>query len=151
MKSQPSAPATKPVYPHWEHFEHGADIGVRGYGKTPAQAFEQAALALTAVVAEPGDIEETTSVELHCEADDLEDLLLDWLNALVYEMAVNKLLFHRYQVELADHRLRGTAWGETVDQRRHLPAVEIKGATYTELEVRREENGRWLAQTVVDV
>ena len=30
----------------WEHFEHGADIGVRGIGPTPASAFEQAALPL---------------------------------------------------------------------------------------------------------
>ena len=34
----------------WEHYEHGADIGVRGFGGTKAEAFEQAGLALTAVV-----------------------------------------------------------------------------------------------------
>jgi SHS2 domain-containing protein len=135
----------------WEHFEHGADIGIRGYGASPAQAFEQAALALTAVIADAGNIEETTHVEIACEADDLEDLLMDWLNALVYEMAVNRLLFRRYHVELNAHRLRGTAWGETVDTVRHQPAVEIKGATYTELTVHRLQDGSWLAQTVVDV
>jgi SHS2 domain-containing protein len=135
----------------WEHFEHEADIGVRGYGASLAEAFEQAALALTAVVTDPDRIIETTEVNLGCEADDPEVLLVDWLNAVVYEMSVNKLLFHRYRVELADHRLSGTAWGETVDAHKHRPAVEIKGATYTELEVRRQEDGGWLAQTVVDV
>lgn len=135
----------------WEHFEHGADIGVRGCGKTPAQAFEQAALALTAVVADPADVGETMSVKLECQADDPELLLVDWLNALIYEMAVGKLLFHRYHVELSDHRLEGTAWGETVDAARHRPAVEVKGATYTALRVCRREDGTWVAQTVVDV
>ncbi|HSH41720.1 MAG TPA: archease [Arenicellales bacterium] len=135
----------------WEHFDHGADIGIRGCGDTAAAAFEQAALALTAVITDPGDVRESTSVTVSCEADDLEDLFLDWLNALVYEMAVNRLLFHRYHVEITGRRLRGQAWGETVDTARHHPVVEIKGATYTELTVRRLEDGSWLAQTVVDV
>lgn len=135
----------------WEHFEHGADIGIRGRGKTLAEAFEQAALALTAVITDPRNIEERTRVEVTCEADNEEDLFLDWLNALVYEMAVKRLLFRRYFVELDGTRLRGTAWGETVNQQRHRPAVEIKGATYTGLEVRRRDDGHWLAQTVVDV
>ena len=42
----------------WEHFEHGADVGVRGIGPTPASAFEQAALALTAVITEPDAVSE---------------------------------------------------------------------------------------------
>jgi SHS2 domain-containing protein len=42
-----------PTPARWEHYEHDADIGVRGYGATRAQAFEQAALALTAVVTDP--------------------------------------------------------------------------------------------------
>ena len=27
----------------WEHFPHDADVGVRGWGTTAAEAFEQAA------------------------------------------------------------------------------------------------------------
>lgn len=136
---------------HWEHFAHGADVGIRGYGGTLAQAFEQAALALTAVVTETRNIRDDTRVDVKCEADDAEVLLVDWLNALVYEMAVNKLLFHRYHVSLSNHTLRGTAWGEPVDIGRHCPVVEIKGATYTELKVRQQDDGSWMAQTVLDV
>lgn len=136
---------------YWEHFEHGADIGVRGYGADLAQAFEQAALALTAVVVDPGGVADAIRVDLECEADDEELLFVDWLNALVFEMAVNHLLFRRYHVELDGHKLRGSAWGETVDAVRHQPAVEIKGATYTALAVHRQDDGSWLAQTVVDV
>lgn len=136
---------------HWEHFEHGADIGVRGYGTTLEEAFEQAALGLTAVVVEPEDVADTTRVDLECEADDEEILLVDWLNALIYEMAINNMLFRRYHVEVEGNRLRGSAWGETVDATRHRPAVEVKGATYTALQVRRTEDGSWVAQTVVDV
>jgi tRNA nucleotidyltransferase (CCA-adding enzyme) len=140
--------------PRWEHFEHGADVGVRGVGATAAQAFEQAALALTAVITDPARVVPRDAVDFACEAADLELLLTQWLNALVYEMAVRHMLFARFDVVIDDGpplRLRARAFGEPVDVARHHPAVEVKGATYTALRVARTADGGWLAQTVVDV
>ena len=134
----------------WEHYEHGADIGVRGVGASKAEAFEQAALALTAVIADPAAVQQRKRVALACEAPDDELLLAEWLNALVYEMATRRMLFSRFAVRLEGTRLTAEAWGEAVDAARHHPAVEVKGATYTTLRVAQEGDG-WLAQTVVDV
>jgi len=135
---------------HWEHFPHEADIGVRGVGLTKAQAFEQAALALTAVVTDLQTVETRQAIEVECEAPDDELLLADWLNSLIYEMSARKMLFSRFSVQVDGHHLRGQAWGESVDRGRHHPAVEIKGATYTSLRV-GQEKGEWVAQTVLDV
>jgi tRNA nucleotidyltransferase (CCA-adding enzyme) len=77
-------------------------------------------------------------------------LLVDWLNALIYEMATRKWLFARFSVRIEGNRLHGQAWGEPLDIARHQPAVEIKGATYTSLRVAQEDRV-WIAQTVVDV
>lgn len=134
----------------WQHFEHGADVGVRGIGATKAAAFEQAALALTAAVADPATVRERERVALACEAPDDELLLAEWLNTLVYEMSTRHMLFSRFAVVIEGTRLRAEAWGEPVDAARHQPAVEVKGATYTGLRVARENDG-WVAQTVVDV
>ena len=136
---------------HWEHYEHGADIGVRGFGATMAAAFEQAALALTAVVADPRTVEASDTVDVSCEALDDELLLAEWLNAVIYEMDVRKMLFARFRVTIDGSRLAATAWGQKVDPARHHPAVEVKGATYTTLRVAQDEQGVWTAQTVVDV
>ncbi len=125
-------------------------MGVRGYGATEAEAFEQAALALTAVVSDPVAVEARESVSIHCEAPDHELLFAEWLNSLIYEMATRRMLFSRFAVRLEDKGLDAEAWGERIDAARHHPAVEIKGATYTTLRVARE-NGGWVAQTVVDV
>ncbi len=114
-------------------------------------AFEQAGLALTAVITEPKSVAPTKAVSITCDAPDDELLLVDWLNALVYEMAMRKMLFGRFAVRFNDRSLHATAWGEAVDVARHQPAVEVKGATYTELSVRQDEQGRWIAQCVVDV
>lgn len=139
------------MIPRWEHFRHEADIGVRGLAATREAAYEQAALALTAVLTEPERVEPRTPVPIACSAPDDALLFCDWLNALVYEMATRHMLFARFDVRIADGRLEGTAWGEPVDIRKHRPAVEIKGATYTELDVRSLPDGSWLAQCVVDV
>jgi len=144
-------PGVKPLMSaHWEHFPHEADMGVRGVGATKAQAFEQAALALTAVVTDPQSIEPRQPIEVECEAPDDELLLADWLNSLIFEMSARKMLFSRFSVRLDGAHLHGQAWGESVDPSRHHPVVEIKGATYTSLRV-AQENGAWVAQTVVDV
>ena len=44
------------IKPHWEHFEHEADIGIRGIAPTLEQAFEQAAIAMTAVMTDPARV-----------------------------------------------------------------------------------------------
>lgn len=134
----------------WEHFAHGADIGVRGFGATKAEAFEQAALALMNVIVDTSSVAVRERVGIECAAPDDELLLADWLNALIYEMAERSVLFARFDVRIDGTRLTAWAYGEAVDRERHHPAVEVKGATYTELSVRRQGDG-WLAQTVVDV
>jgi tRNA nucleotidyltransferase (CCA-adding enzyme) len=135
----------------WEHFPHGADIGIRGIGASREEAFEQAALALTAVITDPARVEAKHAVEIAREAPDDELLLADWLNALVYEMVTQHMIFSRFSVRLDDGRLSATAWGEPLDALRHHPAVEVKGATYTALSVARRDDGAWAAQCVVDV
>jgi SHS2 domain-containing protein len=139
----------------WEHFPHAADVGVRGFGPTIEAAFTAAALGLTAVVADPAAVRPEKKIEVDCAAPDAELLLVEWLNALVFEMATRRMLFARFRVGLTPGdggpwRLAGEAWGEPVDGSRHGLGVEVKGATYTALRVSPADGG-WLAQCVVDV
>jgi SHS2 domain-containing protein len=135
----------------WQHFAHGADIGVRGRGATLAEAFAAAAVGLTAVVTDPLQVRPLESLHVECVLADRELLFQEWLNSLVFLMATRRMLFSRFEVRIDGDRLAADAWGEPVDVVRHAPAVEVKGATLTELAVRREPDGRWLAQCVVDV
>lgn len=134
----------------WAHFAHDADIGVRGIGLTKAEAFRQAALALTAVITDPATVRRVDAVPVLCEAPNDELLLVEWLDALIFEMAVRAMVFGDFSVEIEGLTLRATAYGEPVDITRHEPAVEIKGATLTALEVTQDADG-WRAQCVVDV
>ena len=147
----PKQAGASAVEPRAELFPHGADVGIRGVGPTCEAAFEQAALALTSVVTDLTRIASKEAVEVTCEAPDDAYLLLDWLNALIYEMAVRRVVFGRFAVSIEGNRLDGWAWGEPVDRKRHRPAVEPKGATLTALKVGIRDDGAWVAQCVVDV
>ncbi|MBW8017829.1 MAG: archease [Planctomycetes bacterium] len=135
----------------WEHFYHQADIGVRGVGPNLSDAFEQTALALMAVICNPENIALTQQVNIERTCDDTELLLADWLNALIYEMATRNMLFGKFQVHIEDGKLTAKAWGEKANPEKHETAVEVKGATYTELKVQQNKDETWIAQCVVDV
>jgi SHS2 domain-containing protein len=140
-----------PIELRAELFPHGADVGVRGIGPTRDAAFEQAALALTSAVTDPTGIASREVIDVTCEAPEDTYLLLDWLNALIYEMAVRRVVFSHFTVSIEGNRLDGRAWGEPVNRKRHRPAVEPKGATLTALKVKMRDDGTWVAQCVVDV
>ncbi len=136
---------------HWEHYPHDADMGVRGYGETKAQAFEQALLALSAIIINPDKLHAEKKISIHCSAEDDELLFADWLNSIIYHMATDDLFFCRAKVNIDNGQLNAELWGEPIDVKRHQPTVEVKGATYTTLKVVEYKPGEWLAQTVVDV
>ncbi|CAM2948722.1 Archease [Legionella steigerwaltii] len=134
----------------WEHFSHESDIGVRGYGATMSEAFAMGALALTNVITCSQSVHPHKKVHITCEAPNQEILFVDWLNAIIYNMAIHNMLFREFDVTIKGLKLTAIIAGEPVDINRHQPAVEVKGATFTELKV-YPSNNIWVAQCVVDV
>lgn len=135
----------------WEHFEHKGDIGIRGFGATLEEAFSNAALAMTAVITSPDLIALKESIEVECSAPDIELLLVEWLNGIICQMDIKKMLFGKFEVNIEGENLKGRCCGEPIDISRHQPAVEVKAATYCQLKVERLAGGLWVAQCVVDV
>ena len=134
----------------YETFEHGADIGIRGFGGTAAEAFENAAVALFSVMVNVHAVEPREKRTISATSPDHELLLIEWLNALLSLSDIEHMVFSKFKVKMEGASLTGTAWSEKLDQERHEPNVEIKGATYYMLKV-TEADGRFVAQCVVDV
>ncbi len=126
-------------------------MGIRGWGPYLASAFEQAALAMTAVICDLQDVRLATTIRIECDGQDDEFLLVNWIDALVYEMATRSMLFGRFRVSISDGHLVAEVSGEPIDVARHQPAVEIKGATLTNLRVYQDAHGHQVAQCIVDV
>jgi SHS2 domain-containing protein len=135
--------------PHREHFPHDAGISIRGFGTSAAEAFSQAGKALTAIFTD-AVVESRSAVEVHCEAPDLGLLLVDFLNTVIYEMALRDMLFGRFNIRIDGNTLDATIWGEPVDVTRHKPASEPKGASCTALGVARD-GGNWSAACMIDL
>jgi SHS2 domain-containing protein len=137
----------------WELFNHMADIGIRGFGKSVSEAFEMGALALTSVITFPGRVRKIDEISINCRAKNLDFLFYDWINSLIYEMEVRKMLFRSFSICINgfdELTLDALVSGEHIDKKRHEPAVIVKGATMTELHVTKR--GRlWTAQCIVDV
>jgi len=134
----------------YETFEHEADIGIRGFGNSLEEAFENAAVALYSVMVNTGKIALMKKKVITVSAPDRELLLVEWLNALLALSDIERLVFSKFEVKIKDMSLTGIAWGEPLDRVRHEAHVEVKGATYHMLSV-KEQDGRYTAQCVVDV
>jgi len=138
---------------NWEHYSHTADMGIRGFGATMEEAFAAAALAMTAISVDPETIQQNEKVEIVCESacgGDYDLLFIDWLNSIIYEMATGEMVFGRFEVHIEGDRLTGKAWGEKLDLSRHDPGAEIKGTSYSDLEV-LQKDGKWMAQCIIDI
>lgn len=133
----------------YEYFEHAADIGVVGHGVTVEQAFESAAAATFAIMADPSTIEPHETVDVTFDEPDLELALPQWLNALIAVARERGLALGRFRLERRGDTWLGHAEGERWNAR-HEWGTEVKGATLTMLLVSQTPSG-WQARCVVDV
>ncbi len=134
----------------YEFFEHEADIGIRGVGTSLEEAFESAACALFEVMTDTKKIVPIKAIEIECEAQNREELFIEWLNKLISESTINDMLFSHFLVKIEGNKLTGTAKGEHIDTKKHELKTEVKAATYSQLKV-FEKNRQFIAQCVVDV
>ena len=121
--------------------EHTADIGLIAYGQTLAEAFANAAYGMFSIIAELRAVKEVESRRIEIRESDLEGLLFEWLNRLLYFLDVDMLLFKKFNIsELDENRLVAVCYGEKYNPARHRLRTGVKSATYHMLRVDREKN-----------
>jgi SHS2 domain-containing protein len=125
----------------FELIEHTADIGVVAAGGTMAEAFANAACGLFSIITDLAQVRESEFRIVEVKAADIECLLFNWMNELIYIFDVYHLLFSRFDVaELTDGSLKATCYGEKYDPAVHELKLGVKSATFHKLEVDRAEN-----------
>lgn len=131
--------------------DHTADIGIIAYGRDLPEVFVNAAYAMFDIITDIGRVAERDEVDLCISADDVEELLVAWLDELLYRCETEGLLFRRFVIDdMNDRSLRATAFGEKMDHTRHEIRTEIKSVTYHQLKVERTD-GEWRAQVIFDI
>lgn len=139
---------------NYEFFEHKADQGIRGYGETVEEAFENGAMALFEIMCNTTKVDTKREVKVEVSANDMETLFVEWLNALLAEKDFENMLFSKFKVKIKKkgdkYFLSGTALGEELDEEKHQVKTEVKAATYSGLKS-GEKNNKKFFQCVVDV
>lgn len=134
---------------HYELIEHTADVGVKAYGKTVAEAFEHAAEAMFDIITDKSKIKPVGQYEIQLDAPDLEQLLVDWLSQLLFLNGAKNLVFGKFHVIIEGIHLFAQVYGEEYDHSKHKMGVEIKAVTYHMLKV--HTGTPFFAQVLFDI
>ncbi len=135
----------------YEIFAHTADAGLRVEATDLNELFAQAGEALfSLVVSNPADVAAKIQEKFSIVGAEIDYLLVDWLNELLFAFESRRLLFREFAVSIGNGRLEATAWGEPYDERRHQLAHEVKAITYHGLKV-EPSGGQWTATVIVDI
>jgi len=135
----------------YELIDHTADIGVKAFGNNLSECFENAAKAMFDIITDSSKVENIGQYNIELQADDPEQLLIDWLSELLYLNSAKNLVFGFFKVNLGDNnkKLNATIFGEKYDISRHKVGAEIKAVTYHMLEIRKKKP--YHAQVLFDI
>ena len=124
----------------YELIEHTADVGIKAYGKNISESFENAAKGMFDIITDKSEIEAVGEYEIYLEAQDLEQLLVDWLSELLFLNSAKNLVFSFFKVKLDEknNSLSAHVFGEKYNISKHKIGTEIKAVTYHILEVRNK-------------
>jgi SHS2 domain-containing protein len=135
----------------FEVVDHTADIGIVAYGADIKQVFANAALGLFNLMADLDDFKEDLQRELELSAEDVEVLLVEWLNELIYIFDVEHIIFKRFEIErLTSTQIKARCFGEKIKPGQHKLKREIKAATYHMLRISKEDGG-YKVQVIFDI
>ncbi len=131
--------------------EHTADIGIGVKSDSLAQLFAVSACAMFDLMGELSGVRPSQKAEVSLTADSVEELLLTWLNELIFRAEVSGMFFSKFEIESVDEMsLKASVWGEIYCEDRHSMGHLVKAATYHELEVTHSDRG-WSARVIFDV
>lgn len=134
--------------------EHTADIGIEVRGRTLARLFENAARGMFSLLADPGKVRPDRKLRVSAEGNDRENLLVNWLNELLYLQSVKKMIFSGFEIKSMS-RERGYRLSAEIRGRKLAPEdkpleFELKAATYHGLKIRSSARG-YAARIIFDI
>jgi SHS2 domain-containing protein len=135
----------------FEVLDHTADIGIIAYGTDISQVFANAAAGMASLIVDLDEIGDHIHRDIELKSYDDENLLVEWLNELLYIFDVEHLLFKRIEVhELHDSNIKARCFGDKIDFQRHRIKREVKAATYHMLTLGKDRN-IYSAQIIFDI
>lgn len=135
----------------FEILPHTADKGIKAFGRDLKELFENAAVGMFSLMADPGKYTPSEERAIEVESSDLESLLRDWLAELLYQFEVDRILFVDFAVRsISENRLEGVAFGLPFSPEIEWLGSGVKAVTHHGLYIHRTDE-RFEAQVIFDV
>jgi SHS2 domain-containing protein len=131
--------------------DHPSDLGIKAYGGTLAQAFEEAAAALVAMIVDPSTIQPLQTVEIELQAEDTEQLLVKWLSEILYLFDGKQFIAKNFDVhQLQTNNILAKVSGEKFSPLRHRARIDVKAITYHQVAITESPDGA-VVQVFLDI
>lgn len=135
----------------YEQIPHTADVAIRAYGKDLRELFSNAAFGMFDIIADLSGLKKTVSIDVNLEAPSPEELLISWLDELLYSFYTKGIIFFEFDiVDIDDTRISAHAHGRHVGENRNRLKTEIKAATYHDLKIEEKQDG-YSVEIIFDV
>ncbi|MEM7816357.1 MAG: archease [Candidatus Aenigmatarchaeota archaeon] len=131
-----------------------ADIAISAYGKELEELFKNAAIGMISLITDIENVEKKIKKEINMEAYDLESLMFNWLNELLFYFDAYFLIFSDFKINIEKSEnekiiLHAICHGDKISKRNYQIKEHIKAATYHELKI--EKNDVWKANIIFDI
>ncbi|OQA58129.1 MAG: hypothetical protein BWY41_01094 [Candidatus Atribacteria bacterium ADurb.Bin276] len=136
----------------YEVLSHTADIGIVAWGKSLEEVFAHSAQGLFYLIAENPCYNLTFETTVAVDGNDYEDLLVTWLNELLYLFDVEQVFLCEFEIkEIGQYFIKARVRGELFNSTKYPLKHSVKACTYYEARVEEQKPDLWRAQFYLDI
>ena len=137
----------------YKYFEHTSDVIFEAYGKSLEELFVSAGLATEELMVELKTLSPNLKEEINVKGKDVEELLYNFLEELIFLKDTKLLLFKEFQIKIKEgkeYSLKAIAKGEVINRTKHELGRDVKAVTLHQFEVKKEKD-KWKARVLIDI
>ncbi len=134
-----------------------ADVAFEARGKTLEELFGNCALATEEIMVDTKKVRPKIKKQIKLEAENLDNLLFDFLSELLFYKDAEGLLFSRFKIKVVETKKKNKKYvlaaevaGEKRDPARHDLRADVKAITL-HMWVLKKEKGGWYARIIEDI
>ena len=134
----------------YEQIDISGDAGLKAWGQDLEELFQNAAEGLFTLITDTSSVSDSETRKVHVTAESMDDLLVSWLNELIYIFDAYSYIGKKFSVSIHNNSLKAEIQGGTFDPDRNESRLLLKAATYHDLAI-EQINAHWQAQIIFDI
>jgi SHS2 domain-containing protein len=134
----------------YEQIDLSGDVGLKAWGQDLEELFQNAAEGLFTLITDTSSVSDSETRKVHVTAESMDDLLVSWLNELIYIFDAYSYIGKKFSVSIHNNSLKAEIQGGTFDPDRNESRLLIKAATYHELSIQKIDS-YWETHIIFDI